>query len=229
MPSPQILLKQMDWMLSKPGWLPAYSLSLVQIGSKWSNNTTNDILGALFEYSVILLRMKIKTIRQIRKCLNGNLAAYLAPLANPLSSNVAVGNGINRQTQGTNPRNKYKYTFKLDLSEQKSTFFSDLHQQQVFWWNAVMSFFLHFDNLQTKWRKSFPIKKILKMFDTYWLICRRNFFSSLRSYLKGWLGISVLFSMSVLNFFNCLCHCFLFLSEKDVNVESELINKYILL
>ena len=44
--------------------------------------------------------MKIKTIRQIRKCLNGNLAAYLAPLANPLSSNVAVGNGINRQTQG---------------------------------------------------------------------------------------------------------------------------------
>lgn len=63
------------------------------------------ILGALFEYSVILLRMKIKTIRQIRKCLNGNLAAYLAPLANPLSSNVAVGNGINRQTQGTNPRN----------------------------------------------------------------------------------------------------------------------------
>ena len=123
MPSPQILLKQMDWMLSKPGWLPAYSLSLVQIGSKWSNNTTNDILGALFEYSVILLRMKIKTIRQIRKCLNGNLAAYLAPLANPLSSNVAVGNGINRQTQGTNPRNKYKYTFKLDLSEQKSTFF----------------------------------------------------------------------------------------------------------
>ena len=76
--------------------------------------------------------MKIKTIRQIRKCLNGNLAAYLAPLANPLSSNVAVGNGINRQTQGTNPRNKYKYQFKLDLSEQKSTFFSDLHQQQVF-------------------------------------------------------------------------------------------------
>ena len=106
MPSPQILLKQMDWMLSKPGWLPAFSLSLVKIGSKWSNTTTtNDILGALFEYSVILLRMKIKTIRQIRKCLNGNLAAYLAPLANPLSSNVAVGNGINRPTQGTNPRN----------------------------------------------------------------------------------------------------------------------------
>ena len=102
MPSPQILLKQTDWMLSKPGWLPAYSLSLVKIGSKWSNNTTNDILGALFEYSVILLRMKIKTIRQIRKCLNGNLAAYLAPLANPLSTNVAVSNGISRQTQGTN-------------------------------------------------------------------------------------------------------------------------------
>ena len=55
--------------------------------------------GALFEYSVILLRMKIKTIRQIRKCLNGNLAAYLAPLANPLGSNVANG-GISRPTQG---------------------------------------------------------------------------------------------------------------------------------
>ena len=36
--------------------------------------------GALFEYSVILLQMKIKTIRQIRKCMNGNLAAYLSPL-----------------------------------------------------------------------------------------------------------------------------------------------------
>jgi len=57
------------------------------------------IFGALFEYSVILLRMKIKTIRQIRKCLNGNLAAYLAPLANPLGSNVANG-GISRPTQG---------------------------------------------------------------------------------------------------------------------------------
>ena len=57
------------------------------------------ISGALFEYSVILLRMKIKTIRQIRKCLNGNLAAYLAPLANPLGSNVANG-GISRPTQG---------------------------------------------------------------------------------------------------------------------------------
>ena len=111
--------------------------------------------------------MKIKTIRQIRKCLNGNLAAYLAPLANPLSSNVAVGNGINRQTQGTNPRNKYKYQFKLDLSEQKSTFFSDLHQQQVFWWNAVMSFFLHFDNLQTKWLKSFPINENFKNYSYY--------------------------------------------------------------
>ena len=43
--------------------------------------------------------MKIKTIRQIRKCLNGNLAAYLAPLANPLGSNVANG-GISRPTQG---------------------------------------------------------------------------------------------------------------------------------
>ena len=73
------------------------------------------ILGALFEYSVILLRMKIKTIRQIRKCLNGNLAAYLAPLANPLSSNVPVGNGINRQTQGTNPRNRGNFIEGLSL------------------------------------------------------------------------------------------------------------------
>ena len=57
--------------------------------------------GALFEYSVILLRMKIKTIRQIRKCLNGNLAAYLAPLANPLGATNTMQNGaINRQTQG---------------------------------------------------------------------------------------------------------------------------------
>ena len=70
--------------------------------SQWSNTSVRHILGALFEYSVILLRMKIKTIRQIRKCLNGNLAAYLAPLANPLSTNVAVSNGISRQTQGTN-------------------------------------------------------------------------------------------------------------------------------
>lgn len=60
------------------------------------------IFGALFEYSVILLRMKIKTIRQIRKCLNGNLAAYLAPLANPLGANMANGNacGPSRQNQG---------------------------------------------------------------------------------------------------------------------------------
>ena len=58
--------------------------------------------GALFEYSVILLRMKIKTIRQIRKCLNGNLAAYLAPLANPLgAANNSMQNGaVSRQTQG---------------------------------------------------------------------------------------------------------------------------------
>ena len=162
--------------------------------------------------------MKIKTIRQIRKCLNGNLAAYLAPLANPLSSNVAVGNGINRQTQGTNPRNINIFS-NLIYQNKNLHFFSDLHQQQVFWWNAVMSFFLHFDNLQTKWLKSFPIKEDLSF--TLYKLCRRNFFSSLRSYLKGWLGISVLFSVSVLNFFNCLCHCFLFLSEKDVNVESE--------
>ena len=59
------------------------------------------IAGALFEYSVILLRMKIKTIRQIRKCLNGNLAAYLAPLANPLGATNTMQNGaVNRQTQG---------------------------------------------------------------------------------------------------------------------------------
>jgi len=73
------------------------------------------IFGALFEYSVILLRMKIKTIRQIRKCLNGNLAAYLAPLANPLSSNVAVGNGINRQTQGGTSFPAFDPTSKVDL------------------------------------------------------------------------------------------------------------------
>ena len=88
------------------------------------------ILGALFEYSVILLRMKIKTIRQIRKCLNGNLAAYLAPLANPLSSNVPVGNGINRQTQGTNPRN-LNIISNL-IYQNKNIHFSDLHHQQVF-------------------------------------------------------------------------------------------------
>ena len=46
--------------------------------------------------------MKIKTIRQIRKCLNGNLAAYLAPLANPLGANISNGNacGPSRQNQG---------------------------------------------------------------------------------------------------------------------------------
>ena len=57
--------------------------NLIQLNQSFS--------GALFEYSVILLRMKIKTIRQIRKCLNGNLAAYLAPLANPLGANMANG------------------------------------------------------------------------------------------------------------------------------------------
>ena len=69
------------------------------------------ISGALFEYSVILLRMKIKTIRQIRKCLNGNLAAYLAPLANPLGSNVANG-GISRPTQGYQGR-EIRHFFSL--------------------------------------------------------------------------------------------------------------------
>ena len=88
------------------------------------------ILGALFEYSVILLRMKIKTIRQIRKCLNGNLAAYLAPLANPLSSSVPVGNGINRQTQGTNHKN-LNIISNL-IYQNKNLHFSDLHHQQVF-------------------------------------------------------------------------------------------------
>lgn len=169
------------------------------------------ILGALFEYSVILLRMKIKTIRQIRKCLNGNLAAYLAPLANPLSSNVAVGNGINRQTQGTNPRN-----LNLNIISNLIYLNKNLH---FFWFASEASFlmecshviFLHFDNLQTKWLKSLPIKGECFILQK---LSRRNFFSSLRSYLKGWLGISVLFPVSVLDFFYCLCHCFLFLSEK---------------
>ena len=53
---------------------------------------------------MILLRMKIKTIRQIRKCLNGNLAAYLAPLANPLGANMANGSACapsrSQQNQG---------------------------------------------------------------------------------------------------------------------------------
>jgi len=74
------------------------------------------IFGALFEYSVILLRMKIKTIRQIRKCMNGNLAAYLAPLANPLGA--PISNGVaNRpqQTQGGTQFPAFDPTSKVDL------------------------------------------------------------------------------------------------------------------
>merc|ERR1719266_290749 len=77
------------------------------------------VFGALFEYSVIQLQMKIKTIRQIRKCLNGNLAAYLAPLANPLAANMANGtNGSiapGRPTQGGTSFPAFDPTSKVDL------------------------------------------------------------------------------------------------------------------
>ena len=74
--------------LFRPGWLLVYFSSLVSFISITLHLKTNPgglnfktwVLGALFEYSVILLQMKIKTIRQIRKCMNGNLAAYLSPL-----------------------------------------------------------------------------------------------------------------------------------------------------
>ena len=36
-----------------------------------------DTVVAPFEYSVILLQMKIKTIRIIRKCITGELSGYL--------------------------------------------------------------------------------------------------------------------------------------------------------
>ena len=73
--------------------------------------------GALFEYSVILLRMKIKTIRQIRKCMNGNLAAYLAPLANPLGGPITNGiaNRPQQQTQGGTQFPAFDPTSKVDL------------------------------------------------------------------------------------------------------------------
>ena len=70
----------MGWTLCKPGWLLVYFLSLVSCVSLFILLFENFFAGALFEYSVILLQMKIKTIRQIRKCMNGNLAAYLSPL-----------------------------------------------------------------------------------------------------------------------------------------------------
>jgi hypothetical protein len=60
--------------------------------------------------------MKIKTIRQIRKCMNGNLAAYLAPLANPLGGPIT--NGIaNRpqQNQGGTQFPAFDPTSKVDL------------------------------------------------------------------------------------------------------------------
>ena len=105
MPSLQTPPRQTDSMPFKHGWLPVSFSSLVcyNISTFLMGIHICFILiaGALFEYSVILLRMKIKTIRQIRKCLNGNLAAYLAPLANPLGASNTMQNGaVNRQTQG---------------------------------------------------------------------------------------------------------------------------------
>lgn len=99
--------------------------------------------GALFEYSVILLRMKIKTIRQIRKCLNGNLAAYLAPLANPLGSNVANG-GISRPTQGYQGREIGHFShFHHNFFFQEERIFlpSTLPQRWIWYFCAVFLVF----------------------------------------------------------------------------------------
>ena len=62
--------------------------------------------------------MKIKSIRQIRKCMNGNLASYLAPLANPLSPHqpVSVPNGRGkRENQGGTNFPAFDPTSKVDL------------------------------------------------------------------------------------------------------------------
>ena len=99
--------------------------------------------GALFEYSVILLRMKIKTIRQIRKCLNGNLAAYLAPLANPLGSNVANG-GISRPTQGYQGReirHFFHFHHNFFLQEERIFLPSTLPQRWIWYFCAVFLVF----------------------------------------------------------------------------------------
>ena len=69
-----------------------------------------------FNSDCLCLRMKIKTIRQIRKCMNGNLAAYLAPLANPLGA--PISNGVAnppQQTQGGTQFPAFDPTSKVDL------------------------------------------------------------------------------------------------------------------
>ena len=160
--------------------------------------------------------MKIKTIRQIRKCLNGNLAAYLAPLANPLGANMANGNacGPSRQNQG--------------FQGGTTIFLFSFWQVQVQWslkskislspspnWENGIDLSPKYFVCPYQWGSFYFFEHNIMYFNCKFYIFRGHTVSCFRPYLKGGPGIFVLFSLSLPHILHSLCDRVLFLNKRE--------------